>query len=313
MIVSVTLNPSVDHTLFIDGLAVHDTNRVRVAERDAGGKAANLSRIVRELGGDTLATGFLGGGNGAYIRSVLDRDGVPHEFVEIDGETRLNFSVEDGSGLPPTTFNQKGPPVQDSDLVRLRSLLKSKVDAARWVALGGSLPPGTPPEYYAETTRWAKEHGVRVLVDADGPSMQLALKAGPDLIKPNGDEAARLLGREVNPDTAPKAIDELYEQLSAANPNAIVILSLGAFGAFLKSGETKLRGRSPQVEVNSTIGSGDSLLGGFLYGLSQEKSLEESLLIGLACGAATAHTDGSSIGQIDCIRELLPKASVERI
>src|SRR5687767_14387149 len=106
MILTVTLNPSVDRAVFVDRLKVNDTNRVVRTETDAGGKGVNLSRVLRELGGETVATGFLGGGTGAYICKVLDLQDVPHCFVEVSGETRTNFSVEDAEQNPPTTFNE---------------------------------------------------------------------------------------------------------------------------------------------------------------------------------------------------------------
>src|SRR5690554_5389719 len=101
MILTITLNPAVDRVVFVEGLKVGDTNRVVRTERDAGGKGINSSRIVASLGGETLATGFLGGGVGAYIRSVLKDENVPNEFVRVKEETRINTNIEDGGGGPP--------------------------------------------------------------------------------------------------------------------------------------------------------------------------------------------------------------------
>src|SRR5690348_1023172 len=110
MILSVTLNPCVDHTLFVEGLRPHQRNKILRLETDAGGKGINLSRIVAELGGDAVATGLVGGDSGRLVAAALERQGVRNDFVEVAGETRRNFSVESGDG-DPTTFNAVGPEV----------------------------------------------------------------------------------------------------------------------------------------------------------------------------------------------------------
>ncbi len=143
MILTVTLNPSVDHTLFVGTIVLHDTNRVQRTERDAGGKGVNLSRVVAELGGKTSATGFLGGGPGAIIRQVLNDQGVLNEFTEVAGETRINFSIESGDG-PPTSFNEQGPEISPAELDTFRGRLQGHLREAEWLTLGGSLPKGVP-------------------------------------------------------------------------------------------------------------------------------------------------------------------------
>jgi len=136
MILTITLNPSVDHALFVDVVKLNDTNRVNRTERDAGGKGINVARVAAELGSDVLATGFLGGGPGAYIRAVLDKQGVKHDFVEVNGETRINFSVEDGSGLPPTTFNEQGPDITLGNFQDMRDHCRRMSQTAAWVCVG---------------------------------------------------------------------------------------------------------------------------------------------------------------------------------
>ncbi len=314
MILSVTLNPSVDHALFLDKLNIGDTNRVERTERDAGGKGVNLSRIVAELGSTTMATGFLGGGPGDYVRGSLDRQGVSNCFVQVEEDTRINFSVEDASDQPPTTFNEKGPTISPERFDELFRVIKGLIDHVRWIAVGGSLPPGVPNDAYARFVRFAHEHGVKVSLDADNEPMRLGVEAGPDFVKPNSKEAARLLGRELREiDDAVAGARELQEKLHKAHAHdPIVVISLGERGAVLASSSGVYRGESPKVEAISTVGSGDSLIGGMLWAIEQGKPLGEALQWGLACGAATASTDGSEIGRRAKIMELLPQANVER-
>lgn len=313
MILSVTLNPSVDHALFVDDLKIGDTNRVRRTERDAGGKGVNLSRVVAELGAKTMATGFLGGGPGQYVRSVLDRQGVSHCFVDVDGDTRINFSVEDGSDRPPTTFNELGPSVTAAQLNELLDRIAGLADRLRWIAVGGSLPPDVPLDIFGKVIELAHRHGVKVALDADGEPLKHGLAAGPDFIKPNAKEASRVLGRPVeSPEDAVSAASLLYEEIEAksADPK-IVVVSLGVEGAAMQCATGRFRGISPRVKARSTIGSGDSLIAGMLWATEQGHDPREALRWGLACGAATAATDGSEIARRPIILELLPQARVE--
>ena len=315
MILSVTLNPSVDHALFLDELRVGDTNRVQRTERDAGGKGVNLSRVVAELGARTMATGFLGGGPGAYVRNVLDQQQVEHCFIEVAGETRINFSVESAAGDPPTTFNEQGPPIDQAGLDALTSKVRELLPKTNWVTLGGSLPPGVPQDFFKTLAKLTRDHGCKVALDADGAPMRLGMEAGPDFIKPNSKEAERLTGRKITSDeSALAAAKSFYDELlSKRDTPAIVVLSMGERGAIMACEGGVYRGHSPEVKVRSTIGSGDSLIGAMLWAIEEGKPLEEAFAWGLAAGAATATTDGSRICDHETILKLLPSARVDRL
>jgi 1-phosphofructokinase family hexose kinase len=315
MILTVTLNPSVDHALFVDELRIGDTNRVLRTERDAGGKGVNLARVAAELGAKTLATGFLGGGPGEYIRSVLERQGVSHFFIEVRGETRINFSVEDKSENPPTTVNERGPEITPEEMDKLYMALHSWLEGVRWITLGGSLPPGVSPDVFAKLIAFARQHGVRVALDADGDPMKHGIQAGPDFIKPNSKEASRVLGREVsNTEDALDAGQVLRAQLIGAGvKDPVVVVSLGEHGAAMACKDGLFRGHSPEVIARSTIGSGDSMVAGMLWAIEEGKPLEEALQWGLACGAATATTDGSEIARLPVIQAMFKLARTERV
>src|ERR1044072_1602628 len=291
MILSVTLNPSVDHALFVEKLKIGDTNRVQRTERDAGGKGVNLSRVVAELGAKTLATGFLGGGPGAYVRGVLDKQGVAHCFIDVDEDTRINFSVEDGSENPPTTFNERGPFVDQRHMDALIAKIEELLPEVRWMCVGGSLPPGVLPDIYKRLVELGRRNGVRVALDADGAPLKLGLEAGPDFVKPNAKEASRLLGHEIDsPSDAVKAAMTLRESLAKSGAtDPIVVISLGEDGAVMSCTSGAFRGESPEVESRSTIGSGDSLIAGMLWAIEEGKPVKEEFRGGLACGGATAH------------------------
>ncbi len=311
MILTVTLNPSVDRTVFLNSLKVGDTNRVLRAETDAGGKGINLARVSQELGAQALATGFLAGGPGAYIRSVLDREGVPHHFLEVAGETRLNVSIETEDGSPPTTLNEPGAAVNESSWQALIEDVAARLKDANWLALGGSLPPGAPENAYQILGELSKQAGVKLLLDADKEPFKLGIQAKPELIKPNTPEAERILGVKISNDQA--AISACRKLREMVTSNGVALLSRGADGAVMATADGIWQGYSLKVVSKSTIGSGDSMLGAMLWAVETGKDWPEALRWGLAAGAATAETDGSEIGRRSEIVRLFDQAKVESI
>lgn len=312
MILSITLNPSVDTTLFVKKLLVSDTNRVTRQEHDAGGKGINLSRIAVEIGGESTATGFLGGHDGRVVLKAVLAQGVAAEFVQVAEETRRNFNVESvEEQVPPTTLNSRGAAITLAEWNELVAVVERLSQNAKWVAMGGSLPPGAPADAYGQLITIAQNNGAKTLLDADGEAMVAGLEARPHLIKPNSKEAARLLGYEIpDPETAASAAHELLRRLA---PGGMALISLGAKGAVLACHDATYIGSSPKIVAKSTIGSGDSLLGAFLMKLSGGESPEVALRWGLAAGAATAMTDGTQIGRKAVIEGLVREATVRLI
>lgn len=311
MILTITLNPAVDNAWFLDRLRVNDANRAIRVDRDAGGKGINLSRVVAELGGDTVATGFLGGGSGMFIGQVLDEQGVKQDFVQTVEETRVNFSVEDESKLPPTTFNAPGPLISSSEWELLVSKVRELSAKASWVAMAGSLPRGVSSDAYAVLGEIAQANGAKLMLDADGEVLAKALVRKPHFMKPNEQEASRLLGRTV--ETTSEAIEAAKDLLRLLDSDGFVIVSRGGKGAILASSEGVWVGRSPEVEVKSTMGSGDSLVAGTLWALEAGYSLQDAFRWGMASGAATASTDGTKIARRETIHRLFGEAIAQQV
>ncbi len=315
MIITVTLNPSIDHTLFVDRLCLHDANRVTAVEVDAGGKGINASRVIKNLGGETLATGFVGGQSGAFVTQALAREGVPCEFTQIKGDTRLNFSVEDGGGDAPTQFNEPGPEIAHEELDALLDSLDRHLPHAKWLLAAGSTPPCLGAEIFHRLGTLARKHCVPFAADGDGPNLQHALLGGPSFIKPNTNEASRLLGRIVKSlDEVLVAAREIREMLLEGNPaiEPLVIISRGADGAVLADREGLWVGHSPNVVVRSTVGSGDSMVGAFLQSLEIGEAPSRALAFGLAAGAATAGSSGGKLATKQQIASLFEGAKIER-
>ncbi|NLN74849.1 MAG: 1-phosphofructokinase family hexose kinase [Armatimonadetes bacterium] len=309
MISSITLNPCIDKTVYVDKLACYDTNRITKVEIDAGGKGINCSRMIKELGGTTTALAFLGGETGDYVKFVLDRRGVGSVVVETAVETRTNICIEEKSNTPPTTLNEPGGPIEHKELVELFERAKDLARESSFMVIGGSVPLGVNPDVKRVLIQIAMAGGAKAVLDADGDAFTEGIKAKPFMIKPNIDEAQRLLNKtfESKSDVARAALE-----LSRTGIE-LVIISLGKQGAVACYEGSIYDAATPQVEPKSTIGSGDSLIAGVVYGLEQGLKIEECLALGCASGAATALSDGTDIGKKEDVDRLIGEARVTKI
>lgn len=309
MITTITLNPSLDKTIYVSKLACNDTNRIAKVEIDAGGKGINCSRMLNELGAQTKALALLGGETGEYIRLVLERKGVQLECVNTDKPTRTNICIEDLSGAPPTTLNERGGPIDHKELVQLFEMAKDLAQKSSYLIIGGSIPLGINPDVHKVLVQIGATRGAKVVLDADGEAFEEGLKSKPFMIKPNRAEAERLLGKqfESKTDVARAALELSKRGIE------LVIISLGKQGAIACHDGIIYDAVAPTIKPKSTIGSGDSLIAGVVYGLEQGLSIEDSLALGCAAGAATALSDGTCIGTKADVDRLIESAKVTKI
>ncbi|NUL83403.1 MAG: 1-phosphofructokinase [Armatimonadetes bacterium] len=310
MILTVTLNPSVDETLFVGSLQIGDTNRVTRVELDAGGKGVNVARVFVALGGQAVATGFLGGRHGRFVQMALNEEGVETDFEIIAGRTRRNICIEEAEDRPPTTLNEAGPTITEENWNALLERVKKHLPRVKWMATGGSLPPGAPRDAYKTLLELAREHGVSTVLDAEGPAMMQGLHGKPTMIKPNELEAERLVGMNLHSDN-----DFLGAASALSKKHGIpfVIISRGARGAVAITQHGAFKARPPLIQARSTVGSGDSLVGGALFIAAEGGTFEEALKWGVAAGTATAMTSGSEICTRQDTEKMLPEIVVQKI
>jgi len=309
MISTVTLNPSLDKTIYVNKLVCNDTNRISKVEVDAGGKGINCSRMLKELGAETKAVAFLGGDTGEFIRFVLEKAGITLDCVNTQQPTRTNICIEDISGAPPTTLNERGGPIDHAELVDLFEKTKDVARESAYVVLGGSVPLGINPDVYKVLIQIVTAGGAKAVLDADGEAMIDGIRTKPFMIKPNRDEAERLLGVEFSTkgDVARGAL-ELHER-----GVALVVISLGKQGLIACYEGVMYDVVSPDVKAVSTIGSGDSLVAGILCGLEKGMAIDDALRMGCAAGAATALSNGADIGKKVDVDRLLPEVKITKI
>lgn len=286
MILTVTMNPSIDTRYTIDHLVVDDVNRV-VPAKTAGGKGLNVSRVLVQLGDEVVATGLLGGHSGAYLGDLMDADGIPHRFTPIAGESRTCIALlHDGN---QTELLESGPVVSAEELEAFVANYSDLVGQASCVTLSGSLPKGVPADTYARLIAIAAAAGVPVLLDTSGAALDAALEADvkPTLVKPNLTEINDLLGTSF---TSDDLLD--LQRTLAADPRFAgidwVVVSMGAAGSVAFHGGRVLRARAPRIEAVNATGSGDSTIAGFAHAIAAGADDEEVLRCGNACGTLNA-------------------------
>lgn len=307
MLVTVTLNPSLDRLIYVKNLLPNDTNRILAIEEDAGGKGVNVARVFNRLEGEVTATGFLGGRAGSYVARVLEDEGVNCDFTRIALDTRTNWAIQEEDGSPPTALNSPGPEILPDELEDFTRKLETLSKKSSYVAFCGSVPRGVPKDIYQTLTKTVVQNGCKVVLDADEDALRHGIQSQPYLVKPNEYEASRLLGQPV------QTIEQAAQAARKIHQMGVeyVIVSMGADGAVAASAEAVVLAVPPRVTTVSTIGSGDSMVAGFLsVMLKQGGDLDEAMRWGTAAGAATAMTDGSDIGNAAQIRELLDRVEI---
>lgn len=288
MILTLTPNPSLDLTYGLDRLLRGEVQRAGSMSVEAGGKGINVSRNLVANGRPSRAVAPVGGPSGEQFLSLLEGAGMDLVRVPVAGAVRMNVSLVEGGGVG-TKINALGPRLSGDELDRLLEEMAEAGKDAEWLAVCGSLPPGAPEDLYARAVALGREAGCRVAVDSSGPSLAAALKERPDLIKPNQEELAELVGRRL--DNFGEVLEAAEEVRASGVGN--VLVSLGADGALLIDEEGALHADTPPFVPASTVGAGDALLAGFLFAEGEAGGREARLVEAVAWGAAAARLPGS--------------------
>lgn len=309
MIITLTINPAVDQTLWVDNFRPGHVNRPVEAHLDPAGKGINVSRMVHRLGRPTIALGFLAGDIGHLMQTALDAERVQNHFVPVAGQTRINVTIVDRTNDTATSLYGPGPRVTPEELEELDEMVECWFKAGRVLVLAGSLLPGVPEDLYARYIERAHACGVKTILDADGPSLRQGITAKPFLIKPNQSEAEHLLGRSLSSlEEVARGAMELSERGIAA-----VVISLGAAGAVCAYEGLIWHVLPPGIRRQSTVGSGDSLVAGVAVELADDGGLVAGLRLGTAAGAATALSAGTSLGTPEDVKRLLPEVQIKEL
>lgn len=304
MIYTVTLNPALDKTVEIPSLTVDAVNRITSMRTDPGGKGINVSKVIQKLGGASVAAGILGGDTGRAILSALTEMGLTTLFHFVEGETRTNMKIIDPDNHTNTDINEPGVTVSEEILEKLLEELLAKVTKEDIVVISGSMPKGSPKDTYYTWTKAFREKGAKVILDADGDLLKSGLKASPYLIKPNNHELGALTGRALE---TPEEIAETAAELMKEYGIGKVVVSMGGDGAVYVTKDKTIYAEGLKVPVGSTVGAGDSVVAALAVSEEEGKTLEETVRLSTAVGAANVMCSGTQAAEYEVVETLLPK------
>jgi 6-phosphofructokinase 2 len=299
-IVTLTINPTID--AFCRAERVIPVRKVRTRDEryGPGGGGLNVSRVVRELGGATVAFYLAGGLTGQALEGLVERIGLAAVRVPMVGLTRVSHVVLEGSTGQEYRFTPEGPEVEEAEWRHCLEVL-AVVDAP-YVVASGSLARGMPGDFYASVARLVKARGGKMVLDSSGAALHHALGEGVHLVKPSRRELEHLLGRKAR---SPAEEEALARELVERGRAEMVALTLGADGAVLATRGRVLRLASAAVEARSAVGAGDSFVGAMVWALARGLPVERAFAYGVAAGAATALTPGTELCRCQDVERLV--------
>jgi len=318
MIVTVTLNPTVDKVYWVDSLKICDITQEEFLTRavrsstSAGGKGVNISRFLAAHGMPNVAMGLVGGHTGHVVVRYLRHKHVTTNFTWIHGETRINVTLlEAGREFSPNLIDEAGPQISASEINRFIRRYRRMVRQAEWVVLAGSLPPGIDETIYAELTLIAREAGARVVVSAGGAPLHHALEASPTIVKPDTRERYRLEGQHLA--TTEDIIAAGRQIVSTGVELLIVSHHVTGDIAITKDAVWEIQGEIPTTKFKNLVGADDAFLAGILLKLAQDEPLEDALRFGLASGLASAESEKKVCESAEAIKAEMQDVTVRSI
>lgn len=307
MIITVTLNPAIDKTAQVEQMVPNGLNRLNNIILDVGGKGINVSKAIKELGGDSICTGFVAGSNGKWIEEKLDSLGLEYKFRHVEGNTRINLKVLDRD-MNLTELNDAGDEIHENDLRYLKEDLLEMVKPDDIVVLAGSVPAGVPTTIYQELITLLKEKGAKVVMDADGELFTNGIEAGPTLIKPNKYELCKYFG--LNEDVTDVELVSHAKKLLYKGIDTVVI-SLGSKGAIFITSEETAYVPGLDIIAHSAVGAGDSMVGALTYGISEGLELIPLIKLAVATSAGAVMTKGTKAPNRSVVEMLMKEVQID--
>lgn len=285
MIYTLTLNPAIDHVVRIENLEFGETNRMEEESISAGGKGINVSKILKNLNEDSVALGFIAGFTGKEIERLLKEEGLSTDFICIkNGFTRINTKIKSHK---ETEINGPGLIIQKEDIKDLLNKI-DEIKDGDYLFLSGSIPSSMDNEFYAEIMRQLSSKNVTIAVDTTGEALKKTLEYSPKLIKPNLRELEEFFDIEIYENKEIEKYTKKLQEMGAKN----IIISMGGDGAyFLSEQGDSLFLKAPKGKVIDTVGSGDSMVAGFIYAIKHGYSYIEAFKFSVSCGSATAFSE----------------------
>jgi 6-phosphofructokinase 2 len=298
-IITLTINPSLDKSTHFSGLVAEQKMRCEIPQYDAGGGGINVSKAISKLGGSSLCVFTSGGSSGEMLEEIIRKSGIESQVLKTKNWTRENFIAVDETTESQYRFGFPGNELSKTEIETLFATIKDfQTD---YLVISGSLNEGLPTNFYSKIAQIAKASGVKVIADTSGEALQKVLETGVYLVKPNIGELAKLIGVErLELADVEKAAKTIIDKGNAE----IIVVSLGADGAMLVTKDTTEFVAAPKAEKKSTVGAGDSMVGGMVWALSQNKNLREVIQIGVCCGTAATMNEGTQLFKVEDVKRL---------
>lgn len=286
MIYTVTFNPSLDYVVNVPSFETGKVNRTTTEIIFPGGKGINVSIVLNNLGIKNKALGFNAGFTGDTLIELLNERGVETEFIKIDSEmTRINVKLR---AQMETEINAQGPEITEEHLQEFYDKL-DELKSGDYLVLAGSIPASISKSIYKDITKKVKDKDINVVVDATNELMLNVLPYKPFLIKPNMHELGDLFGVTINDREDVIEYAQKLKDMGACN----VLVSMAGDGAILLADDDKIyEADAPKGEVKNSVGSGDSMVAGFIASYMEHKDYEKAFKMGVCTGSASAFSDG---------------------
>ncbi|MGB6947029.1 MAG: hexose kinase [Bryobacteraceae bacterium] len=308
LILTVTINPSVDRNIEVDRLVFEDRAYILSRSDSAGGRGMNASRVLDSFGAKTLAIVTSGGVNGQRLEKLAAKSGFPVKVVPIHNEIRVNLTITDKQGLA-IRLNERGPKITLEELTRLEKAVANHMESATWLMLCGSIPPGVSTDFYTKLIGMARERKVKTLLDTDGDALLHGIEAGPTVVSPNQPEAERLLNRAL---ITRAQFLEAATRIKAMGAEA-VLLSLGGRGVVAVNDNQLLEVIPPRTDAASPLGAGDALAAAYVWAATKKKDFAECARWAVAAGTASAMQPGLVFANLEQTKEVYKSVEVRRI
>jgi 6-phosphofructokinase 2 len=291
-ILTLTLNSTIDKSTSIDRVIPEHKLRCANPVYGPGGGGINVSRAIKQLGGESIALFTMGGITGHLLESLLQQVGIFYHAVPIREWTRESLAVFETSTGLQYRFSMEGPALEEDEWRFCLDMVSKADPKPDYIVGSGVLPPGAPLDFYARLAHIGRKLNARVIVDTSGDPLRAALEGRVFMIKPNIRELNILAGRELKDETEQEAV--VMDIIGHAR-SEVVVVSLGAAGVLLGTADGCTRLRAPVVPIQSKVGAGDSMVGAITLRLALGKSIRDSVRYGVAAGAAAVMTPGTQL------------------
>ena len=304
MIYTLTLNPAIDYYIDMNKFEEGELNKVNNAYTLPGGKGINVSKVLKNFDVESMALGFYGGFTGNYIKTHLKDYGIKDGFIELEEDTRINVKLKTDNS--ESEISGKSPNISNKNIEELFKLI-GNIKENDILVLSGSIPNSVRNSIYKEIIDLLKNKNIKVILDSRDEAFKEAIKSGVFLSKPNKNELKEYFNKEIN------SLEDIifYSKKLIEEGSQNLIVSMGKEGSVLITKDAVYKGNAPDGKLISSVGAGDSMVAGIVYGISKGLNIEDSYKYAIASGSATACSEG--LASFETMNKFLEKVKIDKI